>query len=217
MKKILLILLVSCSLQAQETLHKNRLTVGLINQIEVAPRYNLGYFRDITEKISVGVTFGYGNYNIMYVQPAENTENYKLFEIRPEIMFFHRTTKKSPHYVSAEFFYINHTDRFSKSYYYKNNRDVFFDQANYQRTKMGLNINYGIVVSFNKNKRFGMIPEMGLGYKIRNVKFSNIINEKVSESESEGCFPYSSENMYHELGTIKNIHFNFNWRLYYKF
>ncbi|UUV20237.1 hypothetical protein [Paenimyroides aestuarii] len=216
-KKTLLFVLFSCNMFAQEFANKHTITLGLINQIALIPRFDIGYFRALNEQVTAGITLGYGTYELMTYKGVENTTHYKLFEMRPEIMLLRRTEKKSPHYLSAEFFYIHHTDRFSNGYFYNGREKVVFDDANYTRNKMGFNLNYGIIASFVKSKKFGIIPEIGMGFKHRQINFSNIKNAVVVDKDSDGCFPISTESLYHEKGVQNNFNFNIDLRLFYKF
>lgn len=147
-----------------------------------SPRWRIGYVRDIYKKWKIGLNFGYGNKNLSYTQYIDEKfeEDYKLWEIRPELYYVIRQSHKATGYCSFELFYINHTDVFHNSSYAPIGGGYFsYDQADYLRQKYGFNFNIGTFS--NLGRKLGLNFYTGLGLKFRNNSFSNIINPMPTE------------------------------------
>lgn len=147
-----------------------------------SPRWRVGYVRDIDPKWKVGLNLGYGNKNISYTQYIDEMfeKDYKLWEIRPELYYVMKRSEKATAYGSFELFYINHKDVFHNSSYIPVEGGCFsYDQADYLRQKYGFNVNIGTFS--NLGRKLGLNFYTGVGLKIRNNSFSDIINPEPSE------------------------------------
>ena len=146
------------------------------------PRWKIGYIKGINEKWKVGLNVGYGNKNISYTYFADKfEENFTLWELRPELYKIVRQNEKTTKYLSLELFYINHKDIFHNNYYYpESGGEISYDQADYQRHKYGFNVNIGEFIKIGKG--FGINIYTGLGLRIRDVSFSNIVNPRPSDT-----------------------------------
>ena len=147
-----------------------------------SPRWRVGYVRDIDSKWKVGLNLGYGNKNISYTQYIDEMfeKDYKLWEIRPELYYVMKRSEKATAYGSFELFYINHKDVFHNSSYIPVEGGCFsYDQADYLRQKYGFNVNIGTFS--NLGRKLGLNFYTGVGLKIRNNSFSDIINPEPSE------------------------------------
>ena len=147
-----------------------------------SPRWRVGYIQDIHPKWKIGFNFGYGNENISYTQYIDKNfeEDYKLWEIRPELYYVIKQSQKATGYCSFELYYIHHTDVFHNLSYAPTGGGYFsYDQADYLRQKYGFNFNIGTFS--NLGRKLGLNFYTGLGLKIRNNSFSNIINPMPTE------------------------------------
>jgi len=120
----------------------------------------------------------------------------------------------------VEFFYINHQDKFSNTWYYDRNEKKYydFDSANYLRKKAGVNLNYNLILHITKNIAFNQ--KIGFGYRRRNVMFSNVLNQTEIESFDDFdsfLVPASIENFIRHQGVITGLNFNLDFKLIYMF
>lgn len=198
---------------------KNEVTLHTLSPIlSTAPRYNVGYYRHLTPNLKIGLTAGYGNKRSSILKGNYDTsEKYQLWEVRPEISYLYRLKKKTPHFVSLEYFYIRHTDVFHKSRYYEDWFVVSFEQADYKRVKSGLTINYGMQISLAPN--FGIIPQIGLGFKNRMVSFDDLVNERVTPNDNDhySSDMFGTSNYLEHAGRHINFQFSGELKLFYRF
>ena len=178
-----------------------------------SPRWRVGYIKGISPKWKLGLNLGYGNSIISYTDFAENfEEDYELWEIRPELYYNIRQTQKSTTYGSFELYYINHQDIYHNYYYLPIGGGVIrYDQADYLRQKYGFNFNIGKFI--NMGKWFGMNIFTGLGFKIRNNSFSNVVNPEPAEPDFIEAL--SHKDMYDdsEYKVVEGLDYGFNFSL----
>lgn len=143
------------------------------------PRYKVGYIRDINEHIKVGIDFGYGREHWFYLKDRysvenDNSYNYQLFEVRPEVFYILRPYNKKIHwYTSASLFYLHHTETYINSQFENYDRqETYYDKADYERTKYGFLLKMGFFTHVQSRLQINM--SLGIGYKWRHTNFSNI-------------------------------------------
>lgn len=229
MKKTLsiaFIIIMGLSLQAQEnnetSSQGSTLTFNLASPIvNYSPRWNIGYTRAINEKWLIGVELGYGNFDtsINFAIPKNRLKkDYKLWEIRPQLYYILNPNYKAKMYLSAELFYINHTDTFFNDSYSINNdsQNISYDKADYKRIKTGGNLNFGAFVNFSKH--IGINPSIGLGVRNRNVSYSNVINarETIFDDVDDHTLFYT-DNYITDSGNEIGFNFALNLKVYWRF
>lgn len=236
MKKcILLLLLLSINSFAQDSLRKHQVQFSLTSfTFSDVPRYNIGYFYPINEKYKVGGTISFGSNAILVGNVGQKSwteiidkpkDNYKVFEIRPEIQKHFRRAKKTPHFIGLQFQYLYHTDTFNKNVKFYTSDENFFiraDYGEYLRIKYGVLFEYGFQIYFNKNSNFGIIPKLGVGVRNRYVKYKNLINVTSHPvNDREGplfiYFDMNPTNFYEYTGTVIDFDMNFDVSLFYRF
>lgn len=184
-----------------------------------AHRWKAGYMYNFENRFWVGTSIGYGLKRISIVSAEfrrSSEQDYQLYEIRPELYFDLNRDNRAKQFLSFEVFYINHRDRFVDSFYQDVNtkQEFTFDSANYKRIKTGFNINYNIIIPIYN--RICLIQKVGLGYKHRNVTFSNVQNLEQS------IFPlmedhFNNDYLFRVNGAASSLHFNLDLQLVYKF
>ncbi|WP_299884203.1 hypothetical protein [uncultured Lacinutrix sp.] len=220
---ILFILTISISLlQAQEDNKTNSqgsmLTFNLVSPIiDYTPRWNIGYTKPLNEKWLIGLELGYGNHDITIVDYNRIEKDYKLWEIRPQVYYILNPNYKMKMYLSAELFYINHTDTFFNENYNINNnsQNIRYDKADYKRIKTGGNLNFGAFINFSKY--IGVNPSIGLGVRNRNVSYSNVVNPQETMFNDDDGDWFGTNNYIEDTGNNFNINFALNLKLYYRF
>lgn len=227
MKNVILVFFLSFTVYAQEISNKHQLNIDLQQLLlSDAPRYNIGYGYLLNDKWELNLSLGYGNARIMPINSLnllyDYGVDYKIVELRPEVKYYYRKKVKTPHFVSLEFSYIHHTDRFyrgSFTYY-----DVFYrvayKEANYQRNKIAVTLNYGFDIHFNKEHSFGLTPKLGFGMRQRNVEFSELIEPRIIEKEDDVViiFPNQIEGDFTDFaGKRFGIDMQFTIKAFYKF
>lgn len=190
--------------------------------INYAPRWNLGYIRKIHDRYWLGLELGYGNKNIA-VNFAESNgwinNDYKIFEIKPELYFDLRPKSKLKHLLSLEFQYVNHSDKFNNTWYYdlNNNNYYKYDFADYRRIKYGMNVNYNLIYYFSKN--LALMQKVGIGYRKREVQYSNIINRIEDEffEEPDTFLIPVGNGFFRDNGNVGGFNFNLDLKIIYLF
>jgi len=229
MKKILSLLLVitmsSSLLHAQEDTRDSRtsmLTFNLASPIiNYSPRWNIGYTKAINKKWLVGVELGYGNFgtSINFAGESNRIEKaYQLWEVRPQVYYVFNPSYIAKMYVSAELFYINHTDTFFNNTFSINNdsQNIRYDKADYKRIKTGGSLNFGAFIDFSKY--IGINPSIGLGLRNRDVNYSNIINPReVPFDDVDDSYLFTTDNYKKITGNEFGFTLALSLKLYYKF
>ncbi|MFL9844126.1 hypothetical protein [Flavobacterium rhizosphaerae] len=230
MKKTALSLLMFCVftvMSAQEITRdesESVLTFSLFTPtFSYAPRYKVGFMHKISSRWWAGLSAGYGNYDTSFNFTRNDDNNivnkdYKLYEVRPEIYYDLRPTSKLKHLLSAELFYIHHTDVFYNDRYNENIYTYKYTTADYRRIKTGLNINYNLLFYFTK--KLGLTLTTGLGVKFRNVNFNNVTGKTevdISGDDEGNLGLFEIDGYRKEAGNDTNINFNFDLKLFYKF
>ncbi len=228
MKNFLLVLLLSIgfianiSAQSDEFDKLNYITADLLAPTaSYAPRYEIGYYRHLDDQWIVGAEVGYGNYATTINFAADGKwieKNYQSFSIAPEIKYILNPARKTRKFISAELFYIYHSDKFSNRSYTNTNFTTTssYDRADYQRDKFGLNFNYGMIINFSNS--VGLIPKIGAGVKVRNVQFSNAENLNVTNlNDYQVSTPHFNSRHLEVEGVITRFNFNFEIQFFYKF
>lgn len=171
------------SIKNQTLREKSYITFNLLSPVDqLVPRWRMGYIKSINQKWKAGIEFGYGNKKLAFavIDDDYNQVDYQLWEIRPELYYILNPSKKTQTYISAEFFYINHKDiQYFGVYYPTDEIGIHYDQANYFRQKYGMHLKYGYFIP--TGKRFGLNVFTGLGFRIRNNNYSNVINSQNQE------------------------------------
>lgn len=199
---------------------KSIVSIGTFSPtIYSAPRWNVGYQKRITERYWLGLKLGYGDYNstINYSKSGgQIKDNYQLYEIRPEIFYDLKPNSTLKHLVSFELFFINHTDQYSNGSYYNINQNIYYryDLADYKRVKYGFNINNNFILYLGKN--FALMQNFGIGFRHRNVTYTNTINE-VEDPFFEEESIFGSGKKVRAKGVANGLNVNFDIRLIYVF
>ncbi len=175
------------SIKMQPLKGKSYITFNLLSPVDqFVPRWRIGYIKSINQKWKAGIEFGYGNKILAFADiDDDNEDDYQLWEIRPELYYMLNPLKKTQKYISAELFYIHHKDILHYGVYQpKDANGVIYDQANYFRQKYGMHLNYGYFI--HTGKRFGLNVYSGMGFRIRNNNYSNVINPETTDSTMLG-------------------------------
>lgn len=231
MKKInwLLALLLSITAVAQEnpkvenikTDHpqtKDYITFDIIPILEnIAPRYKLGYIHRFTEDWAAGIDLSYGNDAIKIdLRKPDNVKSFEIFEVAPQVYYTFNPGRKVEQYIGAKLLYLSQKTVFVNSVYNSKNRYslISYDQANYERLKLGIYLNYGIFLNFNE--RFGMNPYAGLGLRYRKNNYSNLVNSSEYIRDNTDHFSLW-ENYFKEEGVKKGgLDFQLGLKFYFR-
>lgn len=96
-------------------------------------------------------------------------------------------------YLSAELFYIDQDHVFENgSYTSENNGDFSFDRADFARQKYGMHFKFGLFL--NVGKYFGFNFFGGIGFRVVDIQYSNVINPQMNDIFKEWFTgPYEEE------------------------
>jgi hypothetical protein len=225
-KLLIIFILVANTFSAQEKTEKpinSIITISLISPtLSYVPRLNLGYIKKINERYWAGVELGYGTNNLLSIYHENYTSigsDYKVFEIRPEVYYDLRPNSKLKHLISAELFYINHTDYFNRGWFDDVAKNIYYrhDGADYKREKYGFNLNYNLILNISKN--IALMQKLGVGFRQRVVKFSNVINQRpdLNYEESDVTLLPNTNGYANDVGTANAFNFNFDLKIICKF
>jgi hypothetical protein len=193
------------------------LTINLLSSMNtVNPRWRIGYIKNLNDTWKVGLDVGYGNRILSYSGFGEKiSNNYHLWEIRPELYIFLNSKRKTRKYFSVELFYLNHKDVFYNGRYYPiKGESIAYDKSNYHRRKYGFNLKYG-VIRYSK-KRLGFNLYTGLGLRIRKNTFSKVINPNIGNLGIEDGDVFGFNDYKNVEGTNFGVNFSFGIKLYYR-
>lgn len=147
-------------------------------------------------------------------------DDYRLFEIRPEIYYDLRPGRKLKHLLSLELFYISHKNRFTNGWYeYKSENAYYeYDAADYKRIKTGLTLNLNTV--YYLTPKLVLWQQIGGGVRNRNVTYSSKVNNRLSArfNDGEDHFQmFGEENHIKKEGSYFGFEFNLELKLAYLF
>ena len=209
---------ISFAQEQTETAKFGFLTFNLTSAVvSYAPRWDVGYFHILNDNFTVGAEIGYGNADLAGINifGSELKSDYELFELRPELIYTISRIGRTKRFVSAEFYYLRHTDAFTTSRYFENGIDFFYDSADYKRTKYGFNLNYGVIINFTKN--FGMIPKFGFGPRFRNVSYSNVVGKVERPNDDDENHNYLDTDGYiKNAGRQLDLNLVFDIKLFFR-
>lgn len=140
-------------------------------------RLNIGYITPLNERWSIGGSAGVGFNATAW---AGNTEDYFLWEVRPEILFNLGNGNRFQQYIGLELFHISNTQTLRNGDFKPvNDLDgaievIAYDRTNYQRVKSGFLVNFGQYINFSD--RWGLRTTLGLGARRKDNSFSNLVN-----------------------------------------
>lgn len=179
------------------------------------PRFRVGYIQFLSPRYRAGIDIGYGTESLSFLAIGDNTGNeYQLFEVRPEVYFILNPTRKGNHYVSAEIFYIYQKESPVDDNYKSEATDTYiqFDTADFERKKYGFHFKYGIFFAFAKN--FGGNAYAGIGFKVRDNRYSNVVNPRENESyfDEFGFF----ESYREDEGIKTSVDLSLGFKLFYR-
>jgi len=166
--------------------------------VDVNPRLRLGMEYHTHNHMGYSLEIGWGNNQLNHAR-LENVvwgEDYSFFEIRPEVKWYRKEEKQFNLYWGAEMFYQQMTDRLENLYFYPKNSTltVYYDEATFSKTKMGVQAKAGI--KFLVWKRVTLDFYEGIGLAYRQNTYSNLTNPIVSEDapvEEWWDSPYKNE------------------------
>lgn len=146
-----------------------------------APRLRFGYVQHLAPHWKAGLDVGFGTDELSFVADEGNLgADYSLWEVRPEVYYIFNPEAKTLKYVSAELFYISQNHVFeNRSYTSENNGDIRFDRADFSREKYGMHFKFGLFL--NVGKHFGFNFFGGIGFRVADKQYSNVINPQADD------------------------------------
>ena len=187
------------------------------------PRFNVGYFMPVSksDRWRIGTSVGYGFEQASIYEVTE--QDYRLWEIRPQLIYHLKRGTRIKAFFSLELFYINHTETRIDSQFDPNSKlatfnigpeidtdAIGFDQADYKRIKYGFTINYGDYIRFSD--RVGLRSSVGIGMRIKDNSYSNIVNPV---SEARDGFFFIRNRYYINEGVSVGVEVHLSFRLYF--
>lgn len=180
----------------------------------VAPRYRFGYIHSLNDKWRVAADIGFGSEwtTWKYVVNDDNND-YFLVEGRIELYHILNPMKRANIYVSGETYFIHQQEVYYNGEYDPVDQNFFirYDRADFRRAKFGLNLKFGVMIPFGE--RVGMNVYIGAGPRVRDVKFSNVVNPVPSYDyyDDENSF---WDSQYKTEGTDFGLNFTFGFKFF---
>ncbi|TMM59357.1 hypothetical protein FEE95_07965 [Maribacter algarum] len=158
-----------------------------------APRLRFGYTQHIAPHWKAGLDVGFGAKGTSFASDANIGVDYSLWEVRPEIHYIFNPEAKTLKYIAAELFYIDQDHVFiNGNYSSENNGDIRFDRADFTRQKYGMHFKFGLFLDIGKHFGFNFFG--GIGFRIANKQYSNVINPQADDIFREWfAGPYDNE------------------------
>ncbi len=231
---IILILFVfySTVLLAQESvkeadMEKSKTHTGFITfdpltpTLNPLPRWRMGYNQYFGNKYGIGLEIGYGNKNLTFQYPLLTGYmglQYNLWEIRPKVYRYLDLHNKVSWYIAVEFFFINHNDIYENDeYYFENlNKGIGYDRVHYNRKKYGVHIINGKVFNISSIGKVNLY--YGIGFRIRDIHFSEAVNPRTVEKHWElgPIEAISGGNIQRDEGSHVSINFSLGFNILFK-
>lgn len=197
---------------------KSYVSLSLVSPLTPFPRINVGYTRSLNTHWSVGGSVGVGFQGLPYTN--EDTSNYSLYEIRPEVLYFIGKGEKYTNYIGLELFYINSKETLLFDTFNPVNDAngtvelVAFDRADYQRVKNGFLVNFGEYTRLSN--KLMLRVNFGLGMRFKDNRYSDIQNASFVRFDFEDGFFFDDTNPRRDEGFSTGVEFNMDFRLIYK-
>jgi len=212
-----LVLFLSVKVNAQKDSIQNYkesyITVNLLSHFNsYNPRWRFGYIKGINKNFKIGLDIGYGNKKLTpFNYGGSLSDNYRLFEIRPEFYYVDEYTKGSDLYLSLDLFYINQKDVFfNNSYFQESIGEVSYSRVNYNREKFGFNFKFGFIADLTERLKLNFYS--GLGIKIKNNTYTDVVNP----SDEGRPWVLFGNAYYYRKGTRVGLNLPLGLKLLYK-
>ncbi len=192
------------------------------------PRYRVGYIQPVTGPLMIGADVGYGREGIVFdFNPDRSRQDYSLFEVRGEVYYLLNVNRNGDHYLSFETHYLNHTETFfDEAIEFDDQPNLLYEQADYSRNRIAFTIKYGAF--YYLSERLGLNAYYGMGLRIRNNSFSNVIpvggGGSPDNSDGNGNFydddeewDFGTNNYYREDGRNVGLNIALGIKLFYQF
>lgn len=159
-----------------------------------APRFRFGYIHHLAPHWKAGLDVGFGTKSLSFITTDANIgTEYSLWELRPELHYIFNPEAKTLKYLSVEVFYIEQDHVFvNGEYRSENSEELRYDSADFNRQKYGMHFKFGLFL--NVGKRVGFNFFGGLGFRIANKQYTNIVNsQEIFDTDRLFNGPYSVE------------------------
>ena len=149
------------------------------------PRLRLGIEYHAHNQTGYSLEVGFGN-NLLNHSRLEKLvwgQEYSFFEIRSEVKWYRKEEKEFNLYWGAELFYQRMSDHLDDLYFYpkESSLTVFYDEADFRKTKIGGLAKAGIKILVWKRVMLDFYEGLGLAY--RQNTYSNLVNPIASEDD----------------------------------
>ncbi|TVZ51846.1 hypothetical protein [Dokdonia sp. Hel_I_53] len=194
------------------------MSLSIVSPITPFPRINMGYTQGINSHWSAGGSIGVGFQGLPFTN--SDIEDYSLYEIRPEVLYFIGKGEKFTNYIGLELFYINSKEtHLNNSFKPINDANgtvelIRYDSASYQRIKSGFLFNFGEYTRLSDKLMLRL--NFGLGMRFKDNSYSDVENPSFSEFRSDAWSIIGNPNPRRNEGLSKGFEFNMDFRLVYK-
>lgn len=193
----------------------NAVTVNAFSFFSPLPRIRAGYFTKINNKWGISLDAGFMKLTSHVNERANRRYRYKLWEVRPELQYVMKRTSNKIIYTSVELFYINLRENLVNDYFESSRGIVYFQSANYQRHKLGSNINIGARISLSQ--RFGIVLYQGLGFKWKRNQYWRVEKWKWGKPRDFSApFINISDDYRLKEGEAFTMNFTLGMKLFYR-
>lgn len=222
------LLTISTYSQENQENKKNYITADLTKLIGRFPRLNLGYNRVLSDNFHAGFNYGFST-SSTDGRSRDRSTDYKLNEYVFELKYILNPDKRTQQFISFETQYILHKENLVNGIIkvYDENKEYSeysYSKLDYKRTKLAFNLNYGLIIPFNKKDNFGIIPKIGIGFRVQDIKFSNQENLELYNPDNQPgsilYFPttnFGNNDIYEKEGKKEAVNIDFALKMYFKF
>ena len=171
------------------------------------PRWRVSYLQYLNDRYGVGAVFGYTDQNIaLSYTLTPDMLSYNFWDVRLKVYRLFNPTGQTS-YVEAELFFTDNNVILKDGNFVRNGRTFNYDQTNFNRQKYGINLKYGRL--FDVFSKFKADVFIGLGFRVRNILYSNTVNLSLSPTTRLGASitDLSREGEDHGLNFTAGVHF----------
>lgn len=176
-----------------------------------APRLRFGYIQHISPHWKAGLDVGIGAKSLSFLTTEANIgTEYSLWEVRPELYYIFNPEAKILKYLSVEAFYIEQDHVFENGEYTsESNQDLRYDRGDFNRKKYGMHFKFGLFLNIGKRVGFNFFG--GIGFRVADKQYSNVLNERAGD-----IFREWFEDPYEVEGKSFRVNPSLGIKFYYK-
>lgn len=171
----------------EEEFKRNIISFNLVTPFDANfPRLRLGYTYIVSQHYSQTFEIGYGHTKIFpdssFYLHKTLFPDYRMWEMRTESRYYFTGIRKYViPYAAFEIYYIRHRQTMYNNNFQPENEElsVYYNKADFRRTKSGFNIKTGFIFRMGPVAAFELYG--GFGVRLRHNQYTNVDVEQLTD------------------------------------